>query len=90
MYEKPQYPTPDGYRRLSRNPSKDGSLKREISDLITHKSISKQVSPDPRLSGSGTINPNVARYLRSKQQPAISENAAKLIALTIKGLLKSK
>ena len=95
MYEKPQYLTPDGYRRLSKSPSKDGNLKKEISDFLAYKIYrngTNQVSTNNQLQNTKSVNPYVARFLRSKHQvqPAISENAAKLIALAIKGLLKSK
>ncbi|NLE02783.1 MAG: hypothetical protein GX640_23195 [Fibrobacter sp.] len=100
MYEKPQYLTPDGYRRSSNNPYRDGSLNSEIQKLILKKTILKNATPQPssteppQTNRYGSVHPIVQQYLDQKfkrpAKPQISDKAAKLIAMTIKGLLNSK
>ncbi len=97
MYEKPQYLTPDGYRRAKKNPFKSGLPLKEAAERLAKKNAlqkNAQVQPDdvsPR-----TVNPHVASFLRKKdlkngiKRQVMSEEAAKLIAAAISNLLKSK
>ncbi len=68
MYEKPQYLTGDGFKRLDKNPHKDRS--------ITYKLIPKKTSV-PAISAQ-----------RPQKGIHLSEEAAKAIAMAIKGMLK--
>lgn len=71
MYEKPQYLTPDGYRRKSKNPYKKKVIKKVPA---TKKALSHQKI----LS---------TKHFQNQGQKGISKEAAKLIAQAIKGLL---
>jgi hypothetical protein len=96
MYEKPQYPTPDGYKRLSGNPYKTNGMKDEIHDLISQKNKIKKFDTENNQKQSSaqqvkSVKPAVAQFLqRMNKKPPISEKAALLIAQAIKGLLHSK
>jgi hypothetical protein len=78
MYEKPQYLTPDGYRRSAKNPLKSGNslnpntalalIRKKKMELLVKKSI-------PSTGGSG-------------KKLVLSDEAAKVIAAAISGLLK--
>lgn len=78
MYEKPQYLTPDGFRRKSKNPFKTGEnlnpntaltlIRKKKMELLAKKSAFST-------AGSGT-------------KLALSEEAAKAIAAAISGMLK--
>jgi len=98
MYEKPQYMTPDGYRRAKKNPFKSGLPLKEAAERLA-KTESKgpaDSTQSQKSNGSRNVSPQVARFLKIKQgtlpnkQPAMSEKAALLIAEAIKSLLKSK
>ncbi|MBN1129796.1 MAG: hypothetical protein JXA71_12455 [Chitinispirillaceae bacterium] len=76
MYENPQYLTPDGYRRMSKNPVKPVArdpntalalIRKKKSDLLPKRSFSE--SP-------------------SGKKPVLSEEAAKAIAAAISGMLR--
>ena len=79
MYEKPQYLTPDGYRRAAKNPlspsaSNDTStalalIRKKKMELLARKAI-----------------PNGASA--SGKKLVLSEEAAKAIAMAISGLMK--
>lgn len=94
MYEKPLYPTPDGYRRSKKNPYKKDCLKNEVINLLAQKAILQKasastdqqstVNDSKQLPGKAAILP----YKKKKVQ--ISEKAAQLIAQAIKTMLRSK
>jgi hypothetical protein len=76
MYEKPQYLTPDGYRRMAKNPSKTASrdpntaltlIRKKKTELLGQRSVPS--------SGPG-------------RKPVLSEEAAKAIAAAISGMLR--
>jgi hypothetical protein len=97
MYEKPQYLTPDGYRRAKKNPFKSGLPLKEAAERLAKKNVPQKNMPAPQESlSSQPIKPHVANFLRKKDQKSgmkpqvISEDAAKLIAAAISNLLKSK
>jgi len=76
MYEKPQYLTPEGYRRSSKNPFKKKVVKKAAgkapaghNSQLTRKMLS-------------------ARQFQRDAQRGISKEAAKLIAQALKGMLK--
>ncbi len=71
MYEKPQYLTPDGYRRKAKNPNKKKAVKKR---LATKKGL-----PADTILPPGKI--------KKQAQKGISKEAAKLIAEAIKGML---
>lgn len=100
MYEKPQYFTPDGFRRSSGNPFKPGIPYSEAVKRLAEKNMSqgKTSESSDKQTGPLTIKPHIARFLKMKEgsgtlpqkkQPVISEEAARLIANAIKGLLRS-
>ena len=76
MYEKPQYLTPNGYRRKSKNPYKKKSVKK----LVRRASSEKNSLPSKKMLS--------AKQFQRNAQRGISEEAAKLIAQAIKGMLK--
>lgn len=93
MYEKPLYPTPDGYRRSAKNPNSNNSLKKEVQNLLAIKAARLQkVNDQNTVQPSDT--PKISNQLLSRKQvkykPQISEKAAKLIAMAIKSMLRSK
>jgi hypothetical protein len=67
MYEKPQYLTKDGYKRLGKNPCKNGAVPVKKTKAEALKEIQRRIP----YKGKG-----------------ISEQAAKLIALALKDMLK--
>ncbi len=71
MYEKPQYLTPDGYKRKTKNPNKKKTVKKT---LTTKKGL-----PADTILTPGKI--------KNQAQKGISKEAAKLIAEAIKGML---
>lgn len=81
MYEKPQYLTPDGYKRLARNPCRSGrnaSLKSGI-ELDKNKKKEARVRPQPS-----------AKVRRSAGKITLSEEGAKAIAQAIAGMMKNR
>ncbi len=68
MFEKPQYMTPEGFKRLAKNPYSDRLIAKRL--LMLKK----------KRSG----------LLDKKGGGAVSDDAAKLIAEALKGLLHSK
>jgi hypothetical protein len=66
MYEKPQYFTKNGYKRLDKNPHRD--------DAPSFKLIPKKKS--------------AAKAQVPKKGIKLSDNAAKMIALVLKDMLK--
>jgi hypothetical protein len=100
MFEKPQYLTPDGYRRTPKNPFKSGIPFKEAVQRLADADKTKTPVPKVPATKAGTdplkIKPHVAHFLKLKQvgvlkkQPVISEKAALLIAEAIRNLLKSK
>jgi hypothetical protein len=98
MYEKPQYLTPDGYKRTGKNPFKSGiPFKEAVQRLASNENsdpvLNKDI-PNKKVFDSTKIKPHIAQFLKSKQnldikQSGISDNAARLIAMAIKGLLKN-
>ncbi len=71
MYEKPQYLTPDGYRRKKKNPDKK-------------KPVKKALTTKKRLPAEQILS---KKKLKNQGQKGISKEAAKLIAEAIKGML---
>ena len=71
MYEKPQYFTKDGFKRLAKNPHKDSG--KSLAPLVQKP---KQLSSQALLRG------------RNIKGPGISDDAARLIANVLKGMLK--
>jgi hypothetical protein len=67
MYEKPQYMTGNGFKRLDKNPHKDNTT--------TYKLI----PPKPVLP---------VRVQRAQKGIHLTDEAAKAIAMAIKGMLK--
>jgi hypothetical protein len=67
MYEKPQYLTKNGYKRLNKNPCKNGVL------------------PVNKTAMDGLSQ--IKRKIPSKGK-GISDEAAKMIAIAFKGMLK--
>ncbi|NLG19481.1 MAG: hypothetical protein GX556_19330 [Fibrobacter sp.] len=95
MHEERQYTNPESYRKMSDNPSRKKPLNREIADFMARNGylkkslpVKKALTPPP--PSKPLTNSHVARLLKSKQKQGISEDAAKLIATAIKGLLQSK
>jgi predicted DNA-binding transcriptional regulator YafY len=76
MYEKPQYLTPDGYRRSPKNPftEKDKSAAANALQLLRERKR--------ELLAASTA--------KTRPKLALSEEAAKLIAQAISGMLRSK
>jgi hypothetical protein len=78
MYEKPQYLTPDGYRRMSKNPLKAGtSLNPNTALTLIRK---KKMELLAKKGGTQTSG--------SGKKLVLSEEAAKAIAAAISGMLK--
>ena len=100
MFEKPQYLTPDGYRRTSKNPFKSGLPLKEAAQRFAESDKTKLPETKDTAANANTaplkIKPHIANFLKLKQggvikkQPVMSEKAALLIAEAIKNLLKSK
>ncbi len=95
MHEERQYINPESYKGMSDKPSGKKPLNREIADFMARNGylkkslpVKKTLTPPP--PSKPQINSHVARFLKSRQKPGISEDAAKLIATAIKGLLQSK
>jgi hypothetical protein len=92
MYEKPLYPTPDGYRRSDKNPNKNHCLKDEVLALLAQKArLQKNNQIPDEKSNTDNQSSQKARLLQcSKKKVQISEKSAQLLAQAIKSLLKSK
>jgi hypothetical protein len=97
MYEKPQYLTPDGYRRAKKNPFKSGLPLKEAAERLAKKNaLQKNAQAQQEALSPQPIKPHVANFLRKKDQKngtpkqVMSEEAARLIAAAISNLLKSK
>ncbi|MBD3317328.1 MAG: hypothetical protein GF344_16190 [Chitinivibrionales bacterium] len=76
MYEKPQYLTPDGFRRGTRNPTKNAAL-------LKKKRAVAQAKEKP------TAARRLKKGSLQAQQP-ISKEAAKLIAMAIRDMLHQR
>jgi hypothetical protein len=76
MYEKPQYITPDGYRRSSKNPYKKKVVKKAV-----------RKTPAGKNSQLSRKMLSVKQFQKDAQR-GISKEAAKLIAQALKGMLK--
>jgi hypothetical protein len=99
MYEKPQYFTPDGFRRFSKNPFKSSNISRDaVRQFLEKKQNSTSDENNNRTQASEPIKPHVARFLKlqsgqtsnNKKGIHISDDAAKLIAEAIRHLLNNK
>lgn len=89
MYEKPLYPTPEGYRRAEKNPNKKNCLKDEVMALLQQKAkLQKNSTPKPADLKQLSSNPTLLPY-PSKKKGQMSDKAAKLITEAIKSMLKS-
>jgi len=89
MYEKPLYPTPEGYRRVNKNPYKKNCLKDEVMALLEQKArLQKNSIPKSIDSKQLPLNSTLLSYPKKKGQ--MSEKTAELITQAIKSLLRSK
>lgn len=79
MYEKPQYLTPDGYKRLAKNPFK-GGLTAPL--RFSENRVGAKRGKSPLENYSST-------FPAIKKRRGISDEAAKAIAAAIKGMLNS-
>jgi hypothetical protein len=86
MFEKPQYLTPDGYKRSARNPLNKGQLRDSVKSGSDRQpaTSAKPQSPLPFLP-----DPRKALTVGKKKQ-VISDKAARLIAMAIKDMLRQK
>ena len=75
MYEKPQYLTPDGYRRMKSNPYTSGKQPAKLSPYQQLQQKKKEL--------------RARKPLAKKASPKISEQTARLIAEAIKNMLNS-
>lgn len=75
MYEKPQYFTPDGFKRCAKNPHKGHWQSPILPGEKTKQLTSKVLLQNKNLRGP-------------LKGPGISDEAAKLIAGVLKGMLK--
>jgi hypothetical protein len=75
MYEKPQYLTPDGFRRGAANPSKKAALK---------KKAAAEKAKEKALAALR------AKKASARPGRPISKEAAKLIAMAIRDMLHQK
>lgn len=75
MYEKPQYFTPDGFKRCAKNPHKDKGQ-----SIVPLRGNMKQPT-----SKALHLKKNLKSPLKG---PGISDEAARLIAGVLKGMLK--
>ncbi len=73
MYERPQFLTPDGYRRKRRNPSTDPLSRAEM--IAAEKKRRFEAAKNTALAKKG--------------QRQISDKAAKLIAEALRTMLRS-
>lgn len=82
MYEKPQYLTPSGYKRLDKNPySNPLLLKKILQEKKLTQQNEKNVNSKRILSAQNRLG--------SQKRVQISDQAAKLIALAIRDLLNT-
>ncbi len=89
MYEKPLYPTPEGYRRSNKNPYKKNCLKNEVMAMLEQKA-KLQKNNIPKSSDSKQLPSKSTLLPYAKNKGQMSEKAAKLIAQAIKSMLRSK
>jgi len=89
MYEKPLYPTPEGYRRSDKNPYKKKCLKDEVMAMREQKAKLKK-NCIPNTSDSKQLSSNLTLLSHQKKKGQMSEKAAELITQAIKSLLNSK
>jgi hypothetical protein len=94
MYEKPQYLTPDGYKRSRNNPNKEtpdeaAEIRKTLQD---YKAKQKQKEMISRINAPATpsLSPVPARLSAPRKKGGISEKSAQLIAMAIKDLLRNK
>jgi hypothetical protein len=78
MYETPQYLTPDGYRRLPKNPYRKKAQELEAK-LVDDPAIAQKKKV---LAG------RIPGAQKKRPQLELSDEAAKLIAQALKGMLK--
>ncbi len=99
MYEKPQYFTPDGFRRVPKNPFKTGIPLKEAAKRLAEDKDSKKddnVNKSDKKIDYMNIKPHVAHFLKLhqnmevKKHPPMSDKAAQLIAEAIKSLLNNR
>jgi len=74
MYEKPQYLTPDGYRRMPARPEKIAG-RGIVTSLQAKKDVAARKMRLEKLSAKGK---------------SISPEAARIIAMALKSMLKQK
>lgn len=86
MKKKSYYFTPEGYRRLEQNPLVD----RNVLQFFRKKvSAGRNNLPLPKENGEVHQGNRVLRR-KSSRSPHISDEAARLIATALKGLLRDK
>jgi hypothetical protein len=98
MYEKPQYLTPDGYKRASKNPFKGGSNKSDQKKTDGDSYLRALIGQKKNLVKASELQKEsfdkkpsaIQRPQGVRNGVGISEKAARLIALAIKDLLNSK
>jgi hypothetical protein len=98
MYEKPQYLTPDGYRRSKKNPFRSGipfnEAAKQLAENNNFTQNDKNENSQEIKNRPIQIKPHVAQFLKKQQnvsmkkQSPISDKAARLIAEAIRSLLK--
>jgi hypothetical protein len=96
MYEKPQYLTPDGYKRTNSGSSKEHNIKDSISKPVNAEKIQELLRMKKFLNQSSTSKKSTNANLNQSEKNItkkgglqISDKAAKLIALAIKDMLRS-
>lgn len=89
MYEKPLYPTPEGYRRSNKNPNKKNCLKDEVMAMLEQKA-KLQKNSIPKSSDSKQLPSKSPLLPYPKNKGQMSEKAAELITQAIKSMLRSK
>ncbi|MBN1761300.1 MAG: hypothetical protein JW863_23450 [Chitinispirillaceae bacterium] len=77
-----QYFTPDEYKRLAKNPFID----QRTLQFVKKKTVALS-GTDPAVR-TATVRPPAASAPLPRQQVRISESAARLIAITIRGMLQ--
>jgi len=78
MYETPQYLTPDGYRRMARNP-----YRKKLEE-----SYDKPVDGPGALKKKKLLTAGTAQKHAKRRQLELSDKAALLIAQALKEMLK--
>lgn len=93
-HKKPQYLTPEGFKRSSLNPQKELQIRKELlkkKNTTSNKSDTTKVKPLKSLQTFQLpANLNSAKASMPLKRKKISPEAAKAIAAAISGMLNSK